>query len=98
MTKTCGTCDMAFSNHNYPSLFYCHECCEYVRFGDGVCEAYKERTDSVEKVALDLLAAIKAMHNPCNEDRCCSLADYGWPEGVCAYDFERRLEELGVDV
>lgn len=51
MTKTCGTCDRTFSNHNYPSLFYCHECCEYVRFGDDVCDVYKERTDSVEQIA-----------------------------------------------
>lgn len=54
MDKTCGTCDLPFKNDNYPSLLYCHECCEYVRHDDHACDQHKERTGSVEKAARDM--------------------------------------------
>lgn len=62
-------------------------------------DEYQQRradADSVERVARDLFNAIEPMHEHCNEDTCCNLADEGWKMDCCLHDFRRRLEALGV--
>lgn len=53
-------------------------------------------SDNVERVARDLFNAIAPMHEHCNEDTCCNLADDGWKMDCCLHDFRRRFEALGV--
>lgn len=53
-------------------------------------------SDTLEKVALDMLNAIAPLHDPCCEDTCCNLGDAGWSEDYCLHGFRDRLKALGV--
>lgn len=59
---------------------------------------YDERTDSLEQVAREMYAVLSALCRNCNEDVCCNLADDGWPESACTFEFRDRLNAMGIDV
>lgn len=91
--KTCGTCDLAFSNHNYSNLLFCNEVCDFARKNDDVCECYQERTDSIEQVARDLYREYR------NLMRAATLSDENREYTYATIeDAERRLKALGVEV
>lgn len=89
--KTCGTCVCG----QQPSV-WC-SCADQIKpAGQAACGDYFERTDSVEQVAKDAIAALAAICADCCEDRCRDLADLGWPDDFCTSDIIRRAKELGV--
>lgn len=58
----------------------------------------EQRYQQLAEVARDLYKAVAPMHEPCNDDTCCNLDDYGWGSEFCLRCIRRQLEKLGVDV
>ena len=98
MTKTCGTC----ANGNRGVVFCEIDGVMYGvdKVGSNNCEHYTERTDSVEKVAQDMLTCISRLSE---RGTCHMVFDEGLP--ACEYAgslepcyvmFDKRLQNLGV--